>query len=245
MANKGTAGDSGVDHIPAAAFSGVLRIRETEIDCFVLDDTRRVLSGRGIARALARKGGAAPRSAWQPPRPDTHAHGPRVGRRCTVAATAGARRLPRYKCATRRILPPDQHHPPVSVTAPKADEHLWRAVVALLADGTLLELVAHLRAAARHSGVQSRQQGLLRMVADGEARLAENLGLYHWGLLTEQVLERENRGLTVEVERARAELEAGREQLEAGARAEALARQVALHRDKRRDRLLALLSREL
>ena len=133
-------------------------------------------------------------------------------------------RLPRYKCATRRILPPDQRHPPVSVTAPKADEPLWRAVVALLADGTLLELVAHLRAAARHSGVQSRQQGLLRMVADGEARLAENLGLYHRGLLTEQVLERENRGLTVEVERARAELEAGREQLEAGARAASLTR---------------------
>ncbi len=49
--------DSSLAHIPVAAFSGVLRIGETEIDCFVLDDTRRVLTGRGIARAMKRKGG--------------------------------------------------------------------------------------------------------------------------------------------------------------------------------------------
>lgn len=55
--NGATVGDSSLAHIPAAAFSGVLKIGETEIDCFVLDDTRRVLSGRGIARAMKRKGG--------------------------------------------------------------------------------------------------------------------------------------------------------------------------------------------
>lgn len=42
--------------LPTATHKGVLRIGELEIPCFVLDDGRRVISGRGMTTAIGMKG---------------------------------------------------------------------------------------------------------------------------------------------------------------------------------------------
>ena len=42
--------------LPHAAFKGVLKIADLEISCFVLDDGRRVISGRGMTTAIGMKG---------------------------------------------------------------------------------------------------------------------------------------------------------------------------------------------
>ncbi len=47
---------NGTTPAPAAAYQGELLISDISIPCFVLDDNRRVLSGRGITGAMALKG---------------------------------------------------------------------------------------------------------------------------------------------------------------------------------------------
>lgn len=42
--------------LPKAEYKGILKIGETEIPCFVLDDGRRVISGRGMTAAIGMKG---------------------------------------------------------------------------------------------------------------------------------------------------------------------------------------------
>ncbi|MDR6537293.1 P63C domain-containing protein [Variovorax soli] len=42
--------------LPHAAYKGVLKIADLEIACFVLDDGRRVISGRGLTTAIGMKG---------------------------------------------------------------------------------------------------------------------------------------------------------------------------------------------
>ncbi|HEX7888358.1 MAG TPA: P63C domain-containing protein [Ramlibacter sp.] len=42
--------------LPHAAYKGVLKIADLEIACFVLDDGRRVISGRGMTTAIGMKG---------------------------------------------------------------------------------------------------------------------------------------------------------------------------------------------
>lgn len=42
--------------LPKAVFKGVLKIADMEIPCFVLDDGRRVISGRGMTTAIGMKG---------------------------------------------------------------------------------------------------------------------------------------------------------------------------------------------
>ena len=42
--------------LPLATHKGVLKIADLEIPCFVLDDGRRVISGRGITAAIGMKG---------------------------------------------------------------------------------------------------------------------------------------------------------------------------------------------
>jgi hypothetical protein len=42
--------------LPTATHKGVLRLADTEIQCFVLDDGRRVISGRGMTAAIGMKG---------------------------------------------------------------------------------------------------------------------------------------------------------------------------------------------
>lgn len=42
--------------LPMATHKGILKIGETEIQCFVLDDGRRVISGRGLTTAIGMKG---------------------------------------------------------------------------------------------------------------------------------------------------------------------------------------------
>jgi hypothetical protein len=42
--------------LPRATHSGSLRVGDTEIPCFVLDDGRRVISGRGLTTAIGMKG---------------------------------------------------------------------------------------------------------------------------------------------------------------------------------------------
>lgn len=42
--------------LPHAAFKGVLKVADLEIACFVLDDGRRVISGRGMTTAIGMKG---------------------------------------------------------------------------------------------------------------------------------------------------------------------------------------------
>ena len=44
------------EKLPHAAYKGVLAIGELEIPCFVLDDGRRVISGRGMTTAIGMKG---------------------------------------------------------------------------------------------------------------------------------------------------------------------------------------------
>ncbi len=42
--------------LPHAAYKGVLKVADLEIPCFVLDDGRRVISGRGMTTAIGMKG---------------------------------------------------------------------------------------------------------------------------------------------------------------------------------------------
>lgn len=44
------------DQIPVADYKGILKILDAEIQCFVLNDGRRVLSGRAVTNALGLKG---------------------------------------------------------------------------------------------------------------------------------------------------------------------------------------------
>lgn len=56
IAKKGAAARHKVPSTPTATHKGVLKIGETEIPCFVLDDGRRVISGRGLTAAIGMKG---------------------------------------------------------------------------------------------------------------------------------------------------------------------------------------------
>ncbi|WP_024904499.1 P63C domain-containing protein [Robbsia andropogonis] len=47
---------SGANAIPTATHKGVLKIADIDIQCFVLDDGRRVISGRGMTAAIGMKG---------------------------------------------------------------------------------------------------------------------------------------------------------------------------------------------
>lgn len=47
---------SGISTLPTATHKGVLKIADMEIRCFVLDDGRRVISGRGMTAAIGMKG---------------------------------------------------------------------------------------------------------------------------------------------------------------------------------------------
>ena len=47
---------SGEQKLPTATHKGVLKIASVEIQCFVLDDGRRVISGRGMTAAIGMKG---------------------------------------------------------------------------------------------------------------------------------------------------------------------------------------------
>lgn len=44
------------EKLPRATHQGILRIGEAELPCFVLDDGRRVISGRGMTKAIGMKG---------------------------------------------------------------------------------------------------------------------------------------------------------------------------------------------
>lgn len=57
IARKGAlARHAGEPKLPHAAYKGVLKIADLEIACFVLDDGRRVISGRGMTTAIGMKG---------------------------------------------------------------------------------------------------------------------------------------------------------------------------------------------
>src|SRR5579863_10508630 len=44
------------EHLPTVTHKGILKIADCEIPCFVLDDGRRVISGRGMTAAIGMKG---------------------------------------------------------------------------------------------------------------------------------------------------------------------------------------------
>ncbi len=50
------AGKSDGPKLPHAVYKGVLKLADLEIPCFVLDDGRRVISGRGLTTAIGMKG---------------------------------------------------------------------------------------------------------------------------------------------------------------------------------------------
>ena len=54
--NAALARHGGEPKLPEAKYKGVLKIADVEIPCFVLDDGRRVISGRGMTAAIGMKG---------------------------------------------------------------------------------------------------------------------------------------------------------------------------------------------
>ncbi|VVD64280.1 hypothetical protein PPN31114_00265 [Pandoraea pneumonica] len=56
IAKKAAAARHKAPASPVATHKGMLKIGETEIPCFVLDDGRRVISGRGLTAAIGMKG---------------------------------------------------------------------------------------------------------------------------------------------------------------------------------------------
>lgn len=59
IAKKGAAArhaNRGTEKLPKATHKGVLKVADTEIPCFVLEDGRRVISGRGMTSAIGMKG---------------------------------------------------------------------------------------------------------------------------------------------------------------------------------------------
>lgn len=45
-----------VEKLPKATHKGILKVADVEIPCFVLEDGRRVISGRGMTSAIGMKG---------------------------------------------------------------------------------------------------------------------------------------------------------------------------------------------
>lgn len=56
LSQKMLAAKKGIAKLPKATHSGMLKIGDVEILCFVLDDGRRVVSGRGLTSAIGMKG---------------------------------------------------------------------------------------------------------------------------------------------------------------------------------------------
>ena len=56
IARRAAAARWGGAGLPSANFKGTIQIAEYELPCFVLDDGRRVISGRGMTSAIGMKG---------------------------------------------------------------------------------------------------------------------------------------------------------------------------------------------
>lgn len=56
ISKKALEAKKAISEMPKATHSGVLKIGDTEIGCFVLEDGRRVISGRGLTTAIGMKG---------------------------------------------------------------------------------------------------------------------------------------------------------------------------------------------
>jgi hypothetical protein len=110
----------------------------------------------------------------------------------------GSGTLGRYSCHTRLVLPPDQRHAAVGVTAPKAAAAVWAYVEWLFREDVLLQAserhVKHM-AARQESGAGAQTR---KRVEEIDRALAKSLRAFQVGAIDEDLLARENKGLLEE-----------------------------------------------